>query len=138
VIGAPGDTTRRAFNTRGEQEHDAGAALVEFALVVTLLLTLLVGIVEFGRGYSMKVQLTGAVRDGSRAAALGKSTGEVTGIVAAAAPGLTIASTNVTACAGGGGGNATVTSTANFTYNIPFFGSSTQTLTATGVMRCGG
>ena len=117
---------------------DEGAALVEFALVAALLMMILVGIVEFGRGYSMKVQLTGAVREGARAAALGKSTGDVTAAVAAAAPGLTVASTSVSGCPAGGGGNATVTATASFHYDIPVFGSATRTLSATGVMRCGG
>ena len=47
-----------------------GAALVEFALVMPLLLLLLVGIMEFGRAWSQTQVITDAARQGARLAAL--------------------------------------------------------------------
>jgi Flp pilus assembly protein TadG len=124
--------------TTERNARDAGAAMVEFALVVTMLVTLLLGIVEVGRAYSASTQLTGAVREGARAAALGGTTAQATAAVQAAAPGFTVSAVSVTGCPVGGGGNATVTATYNFTYSIPLVYSGTKTLSATGVMRCGG
>ena len=52
---------------RGTQRRsDNGAAAVEFALVVPLLGMLLFGIITFGLGYSDKVALVNAVREGAR------------------------------------------------------------------------
>lgn len=127
--GAPG-----RLRCRGER----GAALVELAFVLPLLFLLLFGIYEFGRGYSAKVELTGAVREGARAAALGQSAADA---VAAAAPGLSPAPTVtvVTACPNPApaGANAVVTATYPVSYSIPFFGTGTWTLQVTSVMRCG-
>lgn len=120
------------------ERNEQGAVLVEFALVATLLILLIFGIVEFGRGYNAKTELTGAVREGARAAALGQSSAQADAVTRAAAPGLTLTSVAVTTCPSGGGGNATVVGTYNWTYSIPLFGSGTRTITATGVMRCGG
>ena len=70
-------------NLRGER----GAAAVEFALIVGLLLTILFGIVQFGRAYSEVVVLTGAAREGARLAAVRESTGVVQGrVIEAAGP----------------------------------------------------
>jgi Flp pilus assembly protein TadG len=103
--------------------------MIEFALIAPLLILLLVGIVEFGRGYSAKVRLTGAARDGARSVALRQTI----------APQSDITFTINTACpAGDTTSNANVTATTTFHYDIPFFRSETKTLTATGVMRCGG
>ena len=41
----------------------AGQALVEFALLATLVITLLLGIVDFGRAYYTQVQIKNAVGD---------------------------------------------------------------------------
>ena len=120
------------------QKRDEGAALVEFAVVATLLFMLLFGIIEFGRAYSMQVQLTNAVREGARAAALGKTSAQVQSTVSGSVSGVTGLQTAVSVCAAAGGGNATVTSTALWSYSIPVFGTGSRTLTATGVMRCGG
>ena len=43
--------------------HTNGQALVEFALTATLLITLLLGIVDFGRAYYTQVQIKNAVGD---------------------------------------------------------------------------
>jgi Flp pilus assembly protein TadG len=103
--------------------------MIEFALIAPLLILLLFGIVQFGRGYSAKVQLTGAARDGARSVALRQPIAPAAGIT------FTV---NSSCPAGDTTSNASVTATSTFQYDIPFFRSETKTLTATGVMRCGG
>ena len=119
---------------------ERGAALVEFALILPILVLFLFGIVEFGRAYSARIQLTSAVREGARAVALGDD-----GVAAtqAGAPGLSPAlatsQINANSCTGPAAPpNATVSATYPFDYTIPLFGTGTWTLRATGVMRCGG
>jgi Flp pilus assembly protein TadG len=125
------------------QDRERGAALVEFALILPLLVMFVFGIVEFGRAYSARIELTSAVREGVRAAALGKDTATAANVTIAAAPGLkpglTAAQVVASSCAGATPPpNATVTATYPFTYTIPLFRTSTLTLRATGVMQCGG
>ena len=50
------------------REKQKGAELFEFAVVLPLLLLLLIGIVEFGRGYNIYQNVTHATREGVRAA----------------------------------------------------------------------
>ncbi len=45
------------------RHHYQGQALVEFALMATLLITLLLGIFDFGRAYYTQVQIKNAVGD---------------------------------------------------------------------------
>lgn len=54
---------RRARIRSGSEE---GAAAVEFALVVPLLLTLLFGIIEFGTAYNAQILVTNAAREAAR------------------------------------------------------------------------
>ncbi len=110
---------------------------MELALVLPLLVLMLWGIVEFGRGYSAKVELTAAVREGARVAAL--SSGDPVAITKNAA-GLAGVTVTPTVCATPVvlGSQATVSAAYPFTYDIPFFGTRTVTIRATAVMRCGG
>jgi Flp pilus assembly protein TadG len=112
---------------------------VELAVVLPLLAMLLFGIIEFGRAYSAQVELTGAVREGVRYAALRSADSVVVTKTRDAAAGLDPArvAVSVTACSTTVG-TARVTVSYPFSYDIPFFGSRTTTLTAAGVMRCGG
>jgi Flp pilus assembly protein TadG len=117
---------------------------VEFALVVPLLLVLVLGIVEFGRAYNIQTTLSGAAREGVRAAAL-NNTG--TAVAAAqlkaksAAPtldlsnGQILVSPNAPSCTSG----AQVTVTINYTmpFLTSFFVPSID-LTGKGVMLCNG
>ena len=50
---------------------DKGAAAVEFALIFPLLLLLIFGMIDFGRGYSMQVAVTQAAREVVRNVSLG-------------------------------------------------------------------
>ncbi|HUP75245.1 MAG TPA: TadE/TadG family type IV pilus assembly protein [Acidimicrobiales bacterium] len=126
-----------SFRTR-----ERGAAAVEFAIVLPLLLLLVFGIIEFGRGYEAKVQLTGSVREGARALALGRTAAQAQQAVIDAAPGLnpplTAANISTTPCpAGGADGNATVTVTYDLPSLTPLVPGGSIGINVSGVMRCG-
>lgn len=128
--------TRGLLPRRGRGER--GAAAVEFALVLPVLILLLFGIIEFGRAYNAKVELTGAAREGARVLAVGS--GDPVTTTKNAAPTLDASKLGVTTSGSPctKGSPATVTATYPFSYNIPLFGSAAVTLSAKGVMRCGG
>lgn len=52
--------------------EDRGAAALEFALVVPVLLLLIFGIIEFGLAFQAQLALTHGAREGARLAAVGK------------------------------------------------------------------
>jgi Flp pilus assembly protein TadG len=129
---------RRPATTSIKRAGDEqGTAMIEFALLLPLLLLLTFGIIEFGRAYNAKIELTGAVREGARAAALGKTDDEVKATVAAAAPALNLAAEDITIVGCTSGSAASVTGDHAIEYTIPFFGEGTWDISATGVMRCG-
>lgn len=68
--------------------RETGAAAVEFALIVPVLLLLLLGIVEFGRVFNAQISLSAAAREGARAAALGVDVDAVKQLTSDAAPSL--------------------------------------------------
>ena len=45
---------------------ERGAAAVEFALILPVLLLLVLGLVEFGRAYNVQISLSNAAREGAR------------------------------------------------------------------------
>lgn len=49
---------------------ESGAAAVEFALLLPILLTLLLGIVEFSRFYNAQLSVSAAAREGARVMAI--------------------------------------------------------------------
>lgn len=124
---------------------DRGAAAVEFALVLPLLLLVLFGLIDFGRALNAQITLTQAAREGVRLAAL-QQPGAADRTRAAAQPltGVTVA---VTACPANPGptDDAVVLANNDFAFVTPIgsiagmfgdgFGSSVQ-LTGRGVMRC--
>jgi Flp pilus assembly protein TadG len=120
------------------RRDDDGAALVEFALVLSLLVMLVFGIIEFGRAYNAQVTLTQATREGVRVLAI---TGDQSAAAAAtknAATSLTSDAVTVSTGTCVPGYPTTVKASYPLTYDIPFFGSKTLTLTGSAVMRCGG
>ena len=122
-----------------QTSDDSGIASLELAFVLPILLVLLFGIVQFGRAYNAKVELTGAVREGARVLAL--NTGDPVAVTLDAAPGLDPSSINVdtstSPCTAGD--DVWVQATYDFDLDVPFWsGSGTVTLYAKGVMRCGG
>jgi Flp pilus assembly protein TadG len=64
--------------SRGER----GAAAVELAIVLPVLLMIIFGIVDFGRAYNQRLILTEAAREGARAEAVGANASQqVTNVV---------------------------------------------------------
>ena len=57
----------------GQGRAERGAAAVEFALLLPLLVALLFGFVEFGIAFNTKIQATNAAREGARIAVVGVS-----------------------------------------------------------------
>jgi Flp pilus assembly protein TadG len=119
---------------------DRGAAMVEFALVLPVLVTLLVAIIQFGSAYNTKLALQAAAREGARAAALGDD--GVSATQNAASPhDLDAADIDVTECPESGepldDADAEVVARKDFTFSIPFVDLGTVELSARGVMRCG-
>lgn len=116
----------------------SGAAAVELAVVLVLLVTILGGIIDYGRYRNYQLSLHHAVREGARAYAL--STDGATGEGAAdAAWTLSSATPTFTAASGDPcipGDPATLEGSVDFAF-ITFVGTD-RTITAEGVMRCGG
>jgi Flp pilus assembly protein TadG len=134
----PADATKQP---RG----DRGAATVEFALVMPLLLVLVLGIAEFGRAYNIQTTISGAAREGVRVMALQNSASEArTATVSAAAPAVTLTSGQILvspSCPAPGTGStarATVTVNYTMTFVTDLFGAAPLNLTGKGVMRCNG
>ncbi|MGI5170002.1 TadE/TadG family type IV pilus assembly protein [Spirillospora sp. CA-253888] len=74
---------------------DRGAASVEAALTLPVILLLVFAIIDFGRMFNAQITLTQGAREGARAAAFG---GSAQTRVAAAVGGLAPVTTTVTAC----------------------------------------
>lgn len=127
------------LRTRGH--HERGAAAVEFALVVPVLLLLLMGIVEFGRAYHLQTTLSGAAREGVRVMALQDDAAEARETAKTAASGLNLTNSQIsvtpTTCSGTTPGTATVTVTYPVQLMFGLFGASFN-LTGKGTMRCHG
>ena len=142
---------------RGARRRDRGAAAVEMALILPVLLFVLMGLVDFGRAYSAQIQLSQAAREGARLASLNSTanaadpnfgSAAITTRVRAAAGGLTSVSGTPVYCPvpAGATDTARVTVSAPFTWITGisalshFFGPGTfptpTTMSQTGVMQC--
>jgi Flp pilus assembly protein TadG len=117
---------------------DRGAALVEFAMILPILILLVFGVIEFGRGYHTKSTLTHAARESVRVAAL--DSGDPVSTARNAAPNLNAGAITVTVSSDPCtlGDPVTVTLEYDHIYDIPLFGSGTWSFAEQGVMRCGG
>jgi Flp pilus assembly protein TadG len=121
---------------------DSGASAVEFALVLPLLVLLVFGIFEFGRAFSIQVQLSGAAREGARVMAIQNDAAAARDATRAAAPAIGAPLTNgeigVVPASCTPGAAVTVTANRSINFNIPLFDAGTFNLQGVGVMRCGG
>jgi Flp pilus assembly protein TadG len=119
-------------------KREDGAALVEFAIVLSLLVLILFGIIEFGRAYNAQVTLTHASREGVRVLAITGDSEAAADATRDAAPNLDpgLLAVSTDSCLPGYPTSLTVSYP--FHLEIPFFGSRDMTLDATAVMRCSG
>lgn len=133
---------------RPTASQDRGAAAVEFAILLPVLLLLIFGMVDFARGFNAHISLSGAAREGARAQALGRSPAEIDSITRGAAPTLPAGDITVTALGCTVGAPGEVRASYDFPLVTPvssfmaWFGGSgpsgTIPITGIGVMRCGG
>jgi Flp pilus assembly protein TadG len=129
---------------------DLGAAAVEFALILPVLVLLIFAIVDFGRMLSTKIAVTEAAREGARAAAVAgpdEAADRVNRLLAQLGDGVT---PTITGCGADGSGpdnnpaggdrtDATVTVTYRFSFVTPvglLFPEDHVDLVAEGVMPC--
>lgn len=70
------------------RRDDRGAAAVEFALILPILLVLVLGIVQFGLTFTQWLEMVSAAREGARWGSLSYSAADIRAKVKAAAPGL--------------------------------------------------
>lgn len=130
---------------RRTRRTDRGAAAVEFALLLPVLLLILAGIVDFGRAMFTQISVTNAAREGARAAIGGSATaGDIATRAQASAPSLAGSlATTATLCTGAGS-SAQVTVSTGFDWVMlgpmsGLFGASASlpsTLSSTARMRC--
>lgn len=125
--------------------RDRGAAAVEFALVLPILLLLVIGILEFGRAYHVQTTLSNAARDGVRVMALqdNSSAAEAQTMESAESLDITVDMITVTpstgcAASGTAPGMASVTIEYPFELISGFLPIDDFTLTGKGTMRCFG
>jgi Flp pilus assembly protein TadG len=125
--------------------NERGAAAVEFALVVPLLVLLVAGIASFGRIYLLQTTISGAAREGVRAMALKNdaTAARTAAKTAAGTVALTDAQIAVSPATGSclSTASTTATATVTITYSATFLSKmvgTSVTLHGTGVMRCGG
>ena len=127
-----------------EADRTRGAAAVEFAIVLTLLLMIVFGIIDFGRALNAQETLTQAAREGARLVALNQN--NVVGRTQSAATGLSPVSVNIVqSCPAGAtqGTDAIVKVTYRFNFVTPLTAliraaAAPITLTGTGQMPCAG
>ena len=118
---------------RGRQ--DQGAAAVEFAVILPVLLLIVFGIIEFGFVFNTQIALTQAAREGVRYEALGTGTAEAEAESAfIALQGQTATATLLEGCDNGDRARLEISSNYSFFF-LPF---GDRTLSGEAVMRCGG
>ncbi len=97
------------LHKRLQSRRQEGAAAVEFALVSLMLITLLLGIVDFGYAINRDTMLNNAAREGAREGSLNPKTTDIKAVVSAAASGLDGASlTTTVTCRKAGGGSCSI------------------------------
>ncbi len=119
---------------------ERGAVAVEFALLAPVLISLLLGIMEFGRAYNVQVSLSNAGREGARVMAISNDqTAAKTAAENAAvslSPGLTDANFTFSSPSCTTGSQMTVT--INYTLNTLTGIAGPFPLQGVGTMLCGG
>lgn len=132
----------RAHRTR---HGERGAAAVEFAIVLPLLVLVLFGIVEFSLMYNRQQALHAAAREGARVASIETSTqsaitaavdGALSGTSFSSSRTITISPNNTQPCLNNVGNTVTVMVQADSNVDIPVWQNITIGLTGEAQFRC--
>ena len=130
---------------RTRHDSERGAAAIEFALVLPLLVLLVFGIVQFSIVYNRAQGLHAAAREGARLASLPQTTQSdidsrvmdaLDGVSLDGTPTITVTPADPQPCKDRTGQTVTVSVSAATDVDIPLWGSLTQTLTGNGEFRC--
>jgi Flp pilus assembly protein TadG len=129
--------------TRRPGHHERGAAAVELAILLPLLLLILFGIIDFGRMLNTQIKVTEAAREGARAVSVGASSAAVDSRIGAVMGGLDGVTVSSVECAGGGDATVTVSYAFDLITPVPglaaLFGGELDgslTIQREGVMPC--
>ena len=127
------------------RSDERGAAAVEFAMILPLLILLVFGIVQFSLAYNRQQGLHAAAREGARIASLPQTTqSEITsrvnsslsGIPFSASPTITITPNVTKPCDQRSGATVVVQVQGVTQLDIPLWGNQSLTLTGRGEFRC--
>lgn len=138
-----GDSTRKSPRSLGREETgvlryrrgDRGAAAVEFALILPVLMLIVIGIIEYGYYFSREISVTNAALVGARSFAVGNSAVDAKAAAAlAASVDPSYVTVPGTACSGGNSVTVTISkpyaSLTGFPIPLP------ATLNSMGTARC--
>ena len=116
---------------------EQGAAAVEFAIVLPVLVAIVFGIFEFGIAYNNYIALTHAAREGARLAAVGKEYSYIEKHVKTIAPSVKIGSMTIIYPSKRIVGQPVIVTVTGevLTIDIPFAYSGGLTLSSTAEMR---
>ncbi|WP_324642613.1 TadE/TadG family type IV pilus assembly protein [Pseudarthrobacter sp. LT1] len=122
------------------RESERGAAAVEFAILLPLLLMLVLGTIEFGRAYNAQITLTNAARDGVRVMAINNDpiAAKTAAQNAAASVSSNIPSSAITLSTTTCSTGNQVTLTINYTLSTITGIAGPYPMIGKGVMLCGG
>jgi hypothetical protein len=133
---------------RGARDPEHGAAAVEMALVLPILLIVVFGIIEFGFAFNAQISLTQAVREGVRVGAIGEAPSEAdmvtrmgvayTGVRGTPVEDTTQPLSSRSCDPESPSGDAILRGRVDYEPLIGWFGDGTIALRARAVMRCGG
>ena len=123
------------MSRRHGKDADQGAAAVELALVLPILILLIGGVIDFGLAFNAQIGLTHAAREGARVEAIGtgdaKTAAESAYVQLATGPPLAVV---VDSCPGSDSALVQVTAA----YQAVFFPPLSRSLSSEAVMRCNG
>jgi len=126
---------------------ELGAVAVEFALILPIFLVLILGVVEYGRAFSIQVSMAQAAREAARYTAIhyaeDDSESKATQIAIDAAPiaDLDAADIDISTCGPGLDADVAIQADVHYLTGLPSllpFLPDIMNISAKGVMRCGG
>jgi len=133
------------LRNRSRSHGERGAAAVEFALILPLLVMLVFGIIQFSIAYNRQQGLHAAAREGARIASLPQTTktditnrvtDSLTGITFESGPTITVTPNATKPCDQRSGQTVVVSVQGVTQLDIPMWGNQSITLTGRGEFRC--